>query len=115
MSYVQIEIGGKLRGLKFNRMAMIIIAQKSDQNNYAASANYACIFAGLRANNYVKGVEDDFTFEQVCDWIDDLAPDEILKVDAALNEATAYRELLDKSKDIEVTDKKKLKKTTVKH
>ena len=113
MSYTVIELGGKMRGLKFNRMAMIILAQKSDLNNYAASANYACVYAGLRANNYAKSLEDDFTFEQVCDWVDGMSQADIKKVDEALNEATAYRELLDNSK--EVTDKKKLKKTIVKH
>ena len=76
MSYIQIEIGGQQRGLKFNKMAQLELADKIVEGNFM-SGIYALIYAGMKANCYVKQVEPDFTFEQVCDWCDVL-PDEVL-------------------------------------
>ena len=53
MSYIQINIGGKLRGLKFNQYAVIVMAQKSDLENYEATAGYAMVYAGLKAKSYM--------------------------------------------------------------
>lgn len=114
MSYVQIEIGGKLRGLKFNQMAVVILAQKVDHENYAATGNYAMVYGGLKANCYVKGEEPDFTFEDVCDWVDSLSAEDLIKIDAALMEAESYKKLVDQSKKETVVDKKKLKPITPK-
>ena len=92
MSYIQINIGGKLRGLKFNKAAMIILSQKVDYNNYAATSNYALIYAGLKANNFLNEVEDDFTFEQVCDWADELTVDTINAIAKCFQETQAYKD-----------------------
>ena len=113
MSYIQIEIGGKLRGCKFNQMAVILMSQYADLDNYEATAGYAMIYAGLRANLYVKREEADFTFEQCCDWVEDLTPETILKVFEAFSETQAYKNLIDKGKTEPIT-KKKLKSTDVK-
>lgn len=101
MSYVNV----KGRGLKFNQMAVIILAQKSDPENWAASAVYAMVWAGLKANAYVKGEELDLTFEEACDWADGLTEDELKSINEALAEAEAYKKLLKEEKP----DKKKEK------
>jgi len=114
MSYIKIEIGGKERGLKFNQLAVIILAQKVDAENYAGTANYAMVYAGLSANCYVKGEERDFTFEEVCDWVDLLTQDDINKIDACLSGTIAYKKLIDENKKVKEPGKKKSKSTTVK-
>lgn len=114
MSYIEIEIGGKVRGLKFTKYAMLLINQKADIKNWAATANYAMVYAGLAANNYHKEVENDFTFEDVCDWVDDLDSATIVKVDTALQNANAYKATIEASKVVIATDKKKLTKAPVK-
>lgn len=90
MSYVQIEIGGKLRGLKFNKMAQLTLQDKIQVGNLM-SGIYALIYAGLTANDYVKGIELDYTFENVCDWADDLKDEELLKIQEAYQLTEAYK------------------------
>lgn len=107
MSYVNV----KGRGLKFNQMAVIILAQKADPDNWAASSVYAMCWAGLKANAYVKGEELDLNFEQVCDWVDSLSDDELKSIDDALTEAEAYKKLL---KDEKPEKKKERPKSTPK-
>lgn len=114
MSYIEIEIGGKVRGIKFTKFAMILINKKANLENWAATANYAMVYAGLFANNYHKEVENDFTFEDVCDWVDELDGETITKIDACLQSANAYKATIEASKIVIETDKKKLKKPPVK-
>lgn len=99
MSYVKV----KDRGLKFNQMAVIILAQKADPDNWAASSVYAMCWAGLKANAYVKGEELDLNFEEVCDWAENLTDEELKSINEALAEAEAYKKLLKEEKP----DKKK--------
>ena len=70
MSYIQINIGGKLRGWKVNQLTLEEWSKRMGTSN--TSAVYSAVNAGLIANCYVKGVEPDFTFEDVCDWCDQL-------------------------------------------
>lgn len=121
MSYIQIEIGGKLRGLKFNQMSLMIFSSKTDKDEPTASSGYALIYAGLKANSYVKGeefvettevdgkkVETPITFEMVCDWYEELSEETILKVVKCFNETQTFKNLLPAS------DKKKLKQKNTK-
>ncbi len=101
MSYIQIEIGGKLRGLKFNQYAHIIIQEKIDPVHPSASVNSALIYGGLKGNCYVKGEEPDFTFADVCDWVEDLSEDVLLSVYNIYMNTTAWKKMK------EVDDKKK--------
>lgn len=80
MSYIQLELGGKTRGLKFNQMAVITMTNYLDFNNLAATYGYALVYAGLVANCYVKREEPDFNFEQVCDWVETLTPEQLMDV-----------------------------------
>ena len=90
MSYTQIEIGGKLRGLKFNKMAQLILQDKVMAGNLMSGV-YALVYAGLVSNDYVKGVEPDYTFENVCDWTDNLSEDAMLKIQDAYQLTEAYK------------------------
>lgn len=114
MSYLQIEIGGKLRGLKFNQYAVITMAKLVDLDNYEASAGYALIYAGLRANLYVKREEPDFTFEQVCDWVEDLSQETLTKIMEVWQETQAFKDLIAKGEKEEPVTKKKLSNSKMK-
>jgi hypothetical protein len=91
MSYCKINIGGKERGLKFNQMAIMIYARKVDNEDQLATAGYALIYAGLKANAYTKGEECDFTFEQVCDWVDELDNESLQLVTDTFKETQRYK------------------------
>lgn len=114
MSYIQKNILGKDRGLKFNQYAMIILSQKVDPENYQQTANYAMIYAGLAANCYVKGIEKDFTFEQVCDFVDTMSQEDINDIDACLGETQVYKNAIAAGDKTAKPSKKKSKNTTVK-
>ena len=81
MNYIQINIGGRLRGWKINQMTMELWSKLTYHQADASTSNYAAVYAGLVANCYVKReeftkrVEDkEFaaTFEDVCDWVEDI-------------------------------------------
>lgn len=79
-NYIQIEIGGLQRGLKFNQMADTEYRVKvGDQTNPIAHT-YSMVWAGLIANCFVKGEELDFTFEDVCEWCEKVSDDDFMKV-----------------------------------
>lgn len=103
MSYIQINIGGKNRGLKFNQLAFVTFTQYVDTKNYLATAAYAMIYAGLMANCYVKREEPDFDFPTVCEWVDELYntdPSIITKVDAVFSTTHQFLNLIDKTKEV---------------
>jgi hypothetical protein len=109
MSYIQIEIGGKPRGWKFNKMAQLLLEEKIIPGN-VISGSYGLIYGGLRANCYVKNVEPDFTFEDVCDWTDLLDDDTLLKVKAAYEEAEVYKKGKAYLAELEAAKKKEVPK-----
>ena len=116
MSYISLELGGKQRGLKFNQMAVITMTNYMDFDNLAATYGYALVYAGLVANCYVKREEPDFNFEQVCDWVESLTPEDLLKVRECFESTQTFKTLqantATDSKE-EVT-KKKQRKTKLK-
>lgn len=114
MSYIQIDIGGKPRGLKFNQGAFLWMQGKMlsmDSEDAKAYGAYILVYSGLKGNAIVKCEEVDFTFEQVSEWVDGLNDDVLLQVMAVFNETQKFKELLPKDTGNE-TDKKKDKKTT---
>ena len=109
MSYIQIDIGGKLRGLKFNNASMVVLSQKVDYNNYAATALYALVYAGLYTNEYIKNggdVPDMPPFSEVCDWVDDLNKDAINRINETFQSTQAYKSLIPSEEKEEMTKKK---------
>lgn len=110
MSYLQIEIGGKKRGLKYNQLAIEVMATYNDTET-ASAFMYALIYGGLRGNSYVKREEPDYTFEDVCDWVDNLKDKNeiILEATNKLTETQIFRDLVKKEEASDDTDKDKKK------
>jgi hypothetical protein len=102
MSYLQIEIGSKLRGVKFNQLAIEIIGTYNNTET-ATGFLYAMVYGGLMGNTYVKREDLDYTFEQVCDWVDamDKKDDVVAKLTASLTEANAWKNLIKPQAEIE--------------
>jgi len=115
MSYTKITIGGKERGLKFNQMAMMILTEKTDKDHPMATAAYALIYAGLKANCYVKQEEADFTFAEVCEWVESVSGEDMALVNAAFMETEAYKNgqayIKEQAKVSELPKKKSRKKS----
>jgi hypothetical protein len=104
VSYIQLEIGGKLRGLKFNQLSLEVYTKNLNYGNAInASTIYATFYAGLVANCYVKQEEPDFTFEDVTNWVDELYEQgrkkDIEKVCNCWAETHTYREWLEEFKE----------------
>jgi hypothetical protein len=85
--YIQIKIGGQLRGLKFGMLAIegILVdgareREKKGVLNPTKSA-YNLLYHGLLNNCEAKNTDPDFTFEDVMDWADDLSATEEGKSD----------------------------------
>lgn len=100
MSYIQIEIGGKLRGLKFNQMALEIFVLNLSDDGFTSSTVYAMFYAGLKANCYQKQEEADFTFSDVVDWVEEVEKNVLQKVNDIFAETQVYKEWLAKFKAV---------------
>ena len=100
MSYTTITLNGKERGLKFNQLAIEIIAQYNDTNTNTGFL-YAMIYGGLKGNSYVKREEADYTFEEVCDWIDAMPDKEAVvnNVSAAMTETQIWKDMTKTAED----------------
>lgn len=75
--YTQANILGKDRGLKFGALAAENITMELISLGVATGGNYSSamisviIYWGLFNNCFVKRQEPDFSFEDVCDWVDE--------------------------------------------
>lgn len=122
MNFIEINIGGKRRGLRFNQYAIENYFKRIDWNNYVQSSEIvAMIFAGLIGDCYAKGIDPDFEFATVCDWVDalylsDEGQKSIKDVNDVLTETQNYKFALEKIKDRirlmqPTTEKKNRRKT----
>jgi len=104
-NYIQVEIGGKVRGLKFSQLAYVeyLTLTQGVTNNIFHS--YALIYAGLFANCLVKREEPDFTFEQVTEWCDAVTDQSVFN-----KISEVFRDSLPKTEDD--IKKKEVKKTS---
>jgi hypothetical protein len=108
MSYLQLELGGKLRGLKFNQLAIEVISTHNDTGTQSAFM-YAMIYGGLMGNSYVKREEPDYTFEDVCDWVDVMEnkAEAVGKVTDVLTSTQVWKNLVKAGQEAEVVEEKK--------
>ena len=113
MIYIQINLGGKERGLKFNQMSVITMTKYLDFENIPATYGYAIVYAGLVANCYVKREEPDFTFEQICDLVDEMSLDDITKVRDCFEATQVFKSLLPKEEEVMTKKKPKSSKEKV--
>lgn len=77
--YIQVkDLGGQDRGLKFNQISLEEFTKRisvvEGQVNIASTV-YATFYAGLIGNVVAKREEQDFTYENVMDWVDKLYED----------------------------------------
>lgn len=116
MSYLQLEIGGQLRGLKFNTHAYVNFYKEVDMDDYEGTFHYAAVWAALKANAYVKRVEFTEKYETVCDWVDVMSLEDKEQVKDAFANSATYKNLVKDGKqedDKEPAKKKILKSTTM--
>jgi hypothetical protein len=128
MSYIQIELGGKLRGLKFNMYALEEYTKrianaldraikKNSTDISQATLVYACVYSGLIGNCYAKEIDQDFTFEDVTDWVDAASNADLEAACNCLSETERYKEKLKAIEGVapaEVVKKKATKKSGLK-
>lgn len=75
--YIQANILGKPRGLKFGTLAAeqitmdLVALGVATQGNYSSAMISSIIYWGLYNNTFVKRAELDVTFEDVCNWMDE--------------------------------------------
>lgn len=106
MSYIQIEIGGEKRGLKFNTAAHNVFIKEFNKYKdfYEAASRYAIVWAGLVGNAIAK--HEDFTleWEQVTEWADKLDEQVVIDVIKVYQSTQEYKKLIPEEKE---EDKKK--------
>lgn len=110
MSYLQIELGGKLRGLKFNMVAIEEIAkQNTTGSNFGFI--YSMIYGGMYGCSVVKKEEIDYTYEDVSEWVDAMENREeiVAKITATLTETQNWKSIINKEEaEVNEEDKKKV-------
>ncbi len=116
MGYIEVTLGGKPMGLKFNMAANDELVRRVHKHNgklSEAQMAYIVIFSGLLGNYVAKDIDMDFTFEQVTEWVDDLyvknEQDILVKVLEVYTTTQQYKKLFEKP--VESTGKKKALKT----
>lgn len=115
MSYIQIELGGKLRGLKFTQGTNILLQDRlaeCDESERKAFGVQFIIWAGLKTNCIIKGerftktvdnpnvgkpnqpdtIEAPASFEDVCEWVEVLHQDVIIQVVELYTEVNPTKE-----------------------
>ena len=76
--YIQLELGGKKRGVKFGNYALIEysklnntgVVEFNEQNPIKLCADL--VYCGLKNNSFIKKEIEDFTYEDVVSWVDDM-------------------------------------------
>lgn len=105
MSYLQIEIGGKLRGWKVNQLAVEIWSHHMpfDLVLVDSAMLYAVVYGGLRGNSVVKNEDPDYTFEKVTEWVDEMPKVKRKELSQQLQElfaeSNSYKEWLEDYKE----------------
>jgi len=118
--YIECEIGGMLRPIKFGMGAWKIFTDTTGkQLDQMGEINWiefsgAIIYAGLTQAALVSGRAMDFNINQVYDWLDDM-PDETYKsIMATLAESRVlgqtFKEMIAATQTEAEPDKKKVKK-----
>lgn len=117
--YIECEIGGKLRPIKFGMGAWKIFTDTTGkQLDQMGDINWiefsgAIIYAGLMQAALVSGRSMDFNINQVYDWLDDM-PDETYKsIMATLAESRVlgrtFKDMIAATQTENEPDKKKVK------
>jgi hypothetical protein len=84
--YIQLELGGKKRGVKFGNYALMEysklnntgVVEFNDQNPIKLCADL--VYCGLKNNCFIKKEIEDFTYDDVVIWVDDMPVEQITEV-----------------------------------
>lgn len=84
--YIQLELGGKKRGVKFGNYALMEysklngtgVVEFNEQNPIKLCADL--VYCGLKNNCFIKKEVEDFTYEDVVLWVDDMPMQQITDV-----------------------------------
>jgi len=68
--YMSADVLGKTRGIKFGMIAIQQIMTKIESGMPEVAILYELLYWGLWNNCYVKKEVPDFSFEEVCDYVD---------------------------------------------
>jgi len=117
MSYLQIEIGGRERGIKFSQGTNILLQDRvllMDDEERKAFGVPIIIWAGLKTNCVIKGErftksvedkdkpgkfrEEPSTFEDVCEWCESLSEQIKLDIVNLYSEVNPQKEVADDEK-----------------
>ena len=95
MNKLIIELGGKERTLKFNNIFLREFQKKQQEENDEISNISIMIYAGLKAYSVVSETKLDATFEDCCDWAEEMIlqndSDKITAILEAFQESNIYK------------------------
>jgi hypothetical protein len=84
--YIQLELGGKKRGIKFGNYALMEyskingtgVVEFNEENPIKLCSDL--IYCGLKNNSYIKKEIMDFTMDDVLVWVDDMPMSQVTDV-----------------------------------
>lgn len=96
MSYIQIDLCGKLRGLNFNMFAIEKMRDFASVAGMTSASNIAITYCGLLGNAFVKNETLDVSLEQVCEAVEEMMMDErrindLQRITECFVESKAYK------------------------
>lgn len=115
MAYIQINIGGRVRGMTFNFATDEEYRKKYGESDNSTFASYCLVWAALVSDCFVEGthlthtvdgLEIPASFRDVIDWCSTLTVDDLKAIQTAHDEAHAF--LKDIPKEDEDPTKKNL-------
>ena len=91
--YIQLELGGKKRGVKFGNYALMEysklngsgVAEFNESNPIKLCADL--VYCGLKNNCFVKKETEDFTYDDVVAWVDDMPITQITEITKVFEES----------------------------
>ena len=101
---------GKERKLKCSQYALEVFTQHIDyERGQSISAVYATMYALLCAGCYLEKEEPDFSFEEVCDWVDEnLDSKELIEACEMWANSFAYKKFISAAEDKLGVEKKRV-------
>ena len=84
--YIQLELGGKKRGIKFGNYALMEyskingtgVVEFNEENPIKLCSDL--IYCGLKNNSYIKKEIMDYTMDDVLIWVDDMPMSQVTDV-----------------------------------
>lgn len=91
--YIQLELGGKKRGVKFGNYALMEyskingtgVVEFNEQNPIKLCTDL--VYCGLKNNCFIKKETEDFTYEDVSVWVDDMPFNQIVEITKVFEES----------------------------